>query len=279
MPDEFFRFRMGDFECLTVSDGDLGYAGTADIFFTNAPPADLDRSLQKYRLSPGCVPVSWTCLLIDTGKHRILVDTGSGPDSAPAGGNVFANLVLAGVHPTAIDVVIFTHGHADHAGGGVDANGQPAYPNAQYKLSRLEWEHWEGKGERDKYLAPLADRLELLDGEAELLPGLRVHPAGGHTPGHLVVEVESRGSKLFALGDLLLHPLHVEHPEWYTTIDSDPAGVVATRKRWLAAASREKALVQTAHLAFPGLGHIHPAGRAQDWHPLEIESGEVSRSI
>jgi glyoxylase-like metal-dependent hydrolase (beta-lactamase superfamily II) len=269
MQNEFHRFRVGDFECLAISDGDLGYAGTTDMFFPNAPSADLNRSLIKYQLLPERVPVSWTCLLIDTGEHKILVDTGSGPDSAPAGGKVQENLVLAGVQPAAIDFVIFTHGHADHTGGGVNADGRPAFPNALYKLSRLEWDHWEGKGERDKYLEPLADRLELLEGEAELLPGLRVHPAGGHTPGHLVVEVGSRGEKLLALGDLLLHPLHVEHPDWYTTIDSDPARVVATRKRWLAAAIKEKALVQTAHLAYPGLGHIHPAGRGQDWHPLE----------
>ena len=62
----------------------------------------------------------------------------------------------------------------------------------------------------------------LLDEEAEIVPGIGVLPAPGHTPGHMVVSVSSGSEVLLYIADTVLHPLHLEHPDWCSIYDIAP---------------------------------------------------------
>jgi len=188
--ESFYRFKLGAFECIVVSDGFFAYPHPAQIFFVNAPQKDLARALGEHDLDPE----EWqeyvspySCLLINTGQHRVLVDTGAG-DMAPTAGKLLPNLRAAGVAPEEIDTVILTHGHPDHTGGNIDSEGKLAFPKARYVMWKAEWEFWTSEPDLSyltnehikqlilmgahRYLPPIQDRLDLVNHETEIVPGI-----------------------------------------------------------------------------------------------------------
>jgi len=101
---------------------------------------------------------------------------------------------------------------------------------------------------------------------ASILSPLFVAP--GHTPGHMALTTSSGGEQLLYISDAVLHPIHLEHPEWYAAVDFTPEQVVATRCRLLNMATVERAMVLAFHFPFPGLGHVVQKGEGWKWHPI-----------
>jgi glyoxylase-like metal-dependent hydrolase (beta-lactamase superfamily II) len=284
-----YRFTIGMFECFAVSDGKHVYTDPAPLLFANAPTAQLEQALQAYHIQLAKW-VEWTstytCLLIATGTHNVLVDTGAG-GLAPTG-MLPQNLRAIGIMPEAIDTVVLTHGHPDHIGGTIDALGNQVFPHARIVMWRTDWEFWTMPVERahgdpmlefmvpfaHEHLLPLQDRIDLLDHEGEIVPGIHAIAAPGHTPGHMALAIESGDQHLLHLADAVVHPIHVEHPEWFMSFDILPEQAVTTRHKLLQRAVAEQSLVSAFHLPFPGLGYIIPAGERWQWQPLE-ESGIV----
>ena len=275
---------------MAVSDGTHTYAPPtfpppATFLFANAPKEHLEQTLREHNLQPE----QWTewispyiCLVVNTGKHQVLVDTGAG-GLDPNTGKLLQNLQAAGIAPGDIDTVILTHGHPDHIGGNVVSEGKPAFPNARFVIWKEEWDFWtsdlaELKVEEHlkelllttarKNLPPIQDQLDLVDHETEIVPGIRVVAAPGHTPGHMAVVIASDGEQLLYISDAVLHPIHVEQPEWYAAFDFAPWQVTITRRRLLNKAAAEKALVLAFHFPFPGLGHVIQKGEQWKWQPI-----------
>jgi len=224
----------------------------------------------------------YICLVFDTGKHLVLVDTGAdglGPDT----GKLLQHLQIQGISPEDIDTVILTHGHPDHLGGNTDAEGKPVFVHARYVICRDEWDFWMSEqaelkldehsrevllGYARKNLPPIQNQLSLVNYETEILPGIQTIAAPGHTPGHMALAISSEGEQLLCVSDTVLHPIHLEQPDWYAAVDLDPGQVEDTRRRILAKAANEKALVVAFHFPFPGLGHVIPKGDAWQWQPI-----------
>jgi glyoxylase-like metal-dependent hydrolase (beta-lactamase superfamily II) len=99
--------------------------------------------------------------------------------------------------------------------------------------------------------------VELVDTELEVVPGVRLISAPGHTPGHLCVAVTSGREMAIYTGDLLHHHSQLEHPEWSPAFDLLPEQSAASRKRILAEALQQRAILLTAHLPTPGI--VRPA--------------------
>ena len=277
------RFSVGALDCIAVSDGALVCGPPDDpppasVLFANAPQAEVEAALEE---AGETLPwMQWTeeitCLLVDAGGQRILIDAGAG-ELDPETGRLIEHLAGAGVAPADIDAVIISHGHPDHIGGLVTGDGALAFPAARIFLSKTEWEFWMG-GEAERVLPAevaamlvgfacktlplIEDRVELIDEEAELFPGVRCLPMPGHTPGHLALELWSRSEQLLVVADAILHPLHVDHPEWHAVVDADPVLVAQTRRALLAKAAAEACLVHAFHFPFPGLGRVsaHDSG-------------------
>jgi glyoxylase-like metal-dependent hydrolase (beta-lactamase superfamily II) len=192
------------------------------------------------------VDTPYTCLLLKTGHHKVLIDTGA-DGLAPTTGNLLKNLQAAGTSPNEITDVVLTHGHPDHIGGVLEPSGQPAFPNARYLMSTTEWNFWNDSsalhdavmdhhmkqmlvGCAQKHLPPLKGQIELFDGEKEIVPGIQAIPAPGHTPGHSALLVSSSEAQLLHLSDAVLHPLHLENPGWRNVFDLDPERTANTRR-------------------------------------------------
>ncbi|UCC61458.1 MAG: MBL fold metallo-hydrolase, partial [Anaerolineae bacterium] len=263
MDNKSYRFNVGTFECTVVSDGTHVYEHPAQVLFANAPQEQLERVLRAHGIDLATWtewPSPYPGLVIDTGEHKVLVDTGAG-GSIPVTGELISNMQAAGIAPEEIDTVILTHGHADHLGGNVDAEGQPVFLNARYVMWVDGWEFWTAD-EPDlsslpfpepliqllitvahNNLRPLQDRFDLVDRETEVVPGVRILAAPGHTPGHSAVLASSGGEKLLCPSDVALHPIHIEQPGWYSPVDLAPEQALTSRRRLLQMAATEKALV------------------------------------
>src|SRR4030042_5311846 len=144
MISESFRFYVGNFECIAVSDGSLGNPASAhQLLFKNAPLELLTNvlSAQNIRLDQWVEVLN--CLVIKTDANCVLIDTGIGiHDWAPNAGRLLRNLCDEGIEPNNIDTVIISHAHGDHIGGNTDHEGQAAFPQARYYMHKDEWDFW-----------------------------------------------------------------------------------------------------------------------------------------
>ena len=290
MNTEVYRFNVGDFECMAISDGTFLYEPPlipppATFLFANAPKGVLDQVLREN----GIQAEQWLafkdpfiCVMVNTGRHKVLVDTGA-DGITPNTGRLLRNLHAVGIEAGEIDTVILTHGHEDHVGGNTNAQGKPAFPKARYVMWKEEWTFWTSdetseKAEKlignsllgfiRKNLLPIQHQMDLVDHEAEIVPGIRTVPAPGHTLGHMAVVVSSNGEQLLCISDAFIHPIHIEHPEWYTTFDMAPEQLIKTRHLLLNKAAIEKALMLASHFPFPGLGHVVRRRTRWQWQPI-----------
>jgi glyoxylase-like metal-dependent hydrolase (beta-lactamase superfamily II) len=88
----------------------------------------------------------------------------------------------------------------------------------------------------------------------------------------MVLAISSEGEELLCVSDVVLHPIHLERPEWHAAVDLDPRQTEATRRRLLTRAATDKALVLAFHFPFPGLGHVIQEREAWQWQPIEATS-------
>jgi glyoxylase-like metal-dependent hydrolase (beta-lactamase superfamily II) len=286
MNADTYRFRVGDFDCMAASDGTFAYPDQS--FFVNASGARLEEMLQERGARPGEILAPWTCLYIDTGQHRVLVDTGGGAGLAPTVGKLLSSLRAEGIEPGDVDTVILTHGHPDHIGGNTDAEGEPTFPNARHVMWKDDWHFWTSQPDLSrlqvdddlaqlmivqagKNLPPIRSQLDLLDRETEIVPGITAVEAPGHTSGHMALVVSSGSEQLLHISDAALDPIHLQEPDWYPAFDLAPDQARATRRDLLERAAATRALVLACHFPFPGLGHV--IRRRDDWQWRPVEQG------
>jgi len=202
------------------------------------------------------IPVN--CALLREGDTVVLVDTGVGSQPRTFLPHLQTTL-LEQLDPEDVDVVVHTHLHVDHVGW------TGVFPNARYVVHEDDWSYFMSEPSlaerphlREKVL-PLVEQFELVSGEAEIAPGIRVQPAPGHTPGHLIV----RAGGYAAIGDLVAHELQVVDPDLVFVNDMDSDVAAATRRRIVAELAEEGAAVIAGH--FRGIGRFEPAGKGFRW--------------
>ena len=274
-----YRFGLGDFECVSLSDGSVDYP--LKNFFANVPIGQVEEALRQRNLPLDYVTTPYTYLFVDTGEHHVLVDMGAGR-LGPRTGRLLQSMSEAGIDPAEIDTVMITHAHPDHVGGTLGEDGKPIYASAHYYIWKDEWEFWFSELAEVKTpkmfvtcartnLEPLQDRVTLLDRESEVVPGVGAIPAPGHTPGHMVVSVSSGGERLLYIGDTVLYPLLLERPDWLPIYDTVPEKAAASKRRIFDLAAEAKALVIGQHFPpFPSLGHVVKRGEGWQWQPVEV---------
>ncbi|WP_229215423.1 MBL fold metallo-hydrolase [Duganella sp. CY15W] len=274
----FHRIMLGDFEVTALSDG------TIDLPFDkllHEPAAVTTKALARnFQNTP--TESSVNAFLINTGSKLILVDTGAGSLFGPTLGKLVANLKASGYRPEQVDEIYLTHLHPDHVGG-LAASSQTVFTNAVVRADKHDTDFWLSQANMDKApvdskgffqgamasLNPYAQRVQPFSGDTELAAGVRATSSYGHTPGHTIYTVESKGKKLVLIGDLIhAGAVQFPHPEVTIGFDSDAKNAAAARAKVFQAAAREGALVGASHISFPGLGHLRTAGKGYDWVPV-----------
>ncbi|SPL94248.1 putative Zn-dependent hydrolase [[Actinomadura] parvosata subsp. kistnae] len=194
------------------------------------------------------------CFLIRDAADRLtLVDTGIGGTDSPAStwapvpGTLAGELAAAGVAPADIGTVILTHLHSDHASGAV-ADGRPAFENARYVVQKADLDAAKGPV-LDDVVTVIKGQLHVVEGDAEVAPGVRVRHTPGHTPGHQI----ARAGELAMTGDLVLHPVQLDDPSVPYLYDDDQDAAVRSRTEVLAALRAERAILATGHFSEPFL--------------------------
>ena len=276
--------RLGDLELLVVSDGvlrqDAGavFGLTPRVMWEPYVP-ELDG---KHRL-----PMGLNCMVVRGEGKTVLVETGVGtkagrlPGAAGTEGSgaLLQNLEREGIRPEDVDIVVNTHLHFDHAGGNTlisEGKPVPSFPRARYLIQKGEWRVASSPNERTRatYLAenfePLEDarQVELVEGEVEVIKGLRLVPAPGHTADHCIVEMDSGGQHALYVGELAQQPVMLERIAWISAFDVLPLVSLETKKRVIERALERRALIVSVHAPYPGLGRLRLEDSRCRWEPL-----------
>jgi glyoxylase-like metal-dependent hydrolase (beta-lactamase superfamily II) len=220
---------------LPIVDGFGPLARFADVFPTASADVTADAQRDAPQLMRGgewWIPVR--SYLIESGRTRILVDTGLGGRPREFMSETESTL-LGQLEPERVDLVAFTHLHVDHIGW----NG--GFPHARYVACEREW-HWAlDRSDRaelnDEKLVPIEASTELVDSAHAIAPDVRLRPTHGHTPGHCAVVADTPAGPVAIVGDVCLHPVQVRHPSLVYVWDVDPVEAARTRIEtlgWLA---------------------------------------------
>ncbi len=223
--------------------------------------------------------MSFHSIVVRTGHSTILIDTCVGNDkerpSLPEwhlqNRPFLRTLARQGVNPQDVDYVMCTHLHADHVGWNTrlrDGRWVPTFPNAEYIFARTEaeyWQHVHDTGPENDYRRPWEDSVQpileagqatLVDMDHEIEAGVTLMPAPGHTPGTVILNLRQGEDQAFATGDVIHHPVQIEHPEWSSNFCNDPDQSRVTRRSFLESVADTDAYVLAAHFAAPAAVRI-----------------------
>jgi glyoxylase-like metal-dependent hydrolase (beta-lactamase superfamily II) len=238
----------------------------------------------------GTLNLSFNSYVIETPDHLILIDAGIGnakerPDR-PAWhrreADFLERLETLGYRSGDFDVVINTHLHADHVGWNTTGGGEgwrPTFPNARYIVPKGELAHWSSLYAADKHalhgafadsVQPVLDAglYDAVDLPAQIVPGLWLEPAPGHTRGMAVVRLVADEAELLILADVLHSPIQLATPDLTSNFCVDPAQARATRRRLLDACAGTDTIVATYHFPPPVFGQIVKAGAGYALDPV-----------
>ncbi|MFZ6871595.1 MBL fold metallo-hydrolase [Undibacterium sp. Di27W] len=277
----FYRSMLGDFEITVLSDGTFPFP--AAQMLTNTSQEKVNKALAKSHLSSPVI-TSVNGFLINTGNKLVLIDTGCGKFFGPSLGKLLSNLQAAGYQAEQVDEIYLSHLHPDHIGG-LGEGDKAVFPNAIVRVDRQDAEHWlnpanmarapkeiQAYYERaSKVLQPYveANRLKTFDGNSELLPGIKAIASHGHTAGHSIFKLESKGQTLVLWGDLMhVAAVQFETPAVAIQFEENSKFATLQRQKAYADAAQHAYLVGAAHLSFPALGYVRKEGKGYAWMPL-----------
>jgi glyoxylase-like metal-dependent hydrolase (beta-lactamase superfamily II) len=281
---------------ITIGDYSVGRVAELEFpafsaleFFPAATPDMLEQARRAYpsRISAdGKLVMSFHSFVLRTGRHTILIDTCCNK-SRPGRGqfdqgknDYLAGLAELGVKPEEVTHVMCTHLHWDHVGWNtrrVDGEWVPTFPNAQYLMAKREYDHWDAVYAKEKdnrthvhalafedSVLPLmrAERAVLVADDFELDHGVSIEPCHGHTPGHVVVNVQSNDRRGVLIGDAIHHPMQLLFPDLSTRADSDMDMSRVSRRALIDKHAGTGNLVMPHHFSTPSCGTIEPAGDA-----------------
>ncbi len=259
---------LGTIKIDVLSDGNLRLPVGGVI--PDAPKQELAALLAKYKLPTNMLEPDCNLTLLRDGERTILFDVGAGPNFMPSAGRLADAMEAIELDPSDVTHVVFTHAHPDHLWGLMDDFDEPVFAEAEYMISKREWDFWidpetvnkisDGRksfaaGAR-RNLASIEDKITRFNYGEEILPGIQSLDTHGHTPGHTSFEVRSGSESLLITGDALTnHAVSFEKPDWRSGSDQNGEQGIRTRKMLLDRLAAEKMRIVGFHLPYPGIGY------------------------
>ena len=258
---------LGDVEIVALLDVDATMP-IWDVFDRGDPPPGGAETLGD-RFPDDFTADAWRfrdrCFVVRSPAGVAVIDTGVGPIDSTFGrwlgvaGTLPDELDAIGLAPSDVGHVILTHAHSDHIGWNTVRTGDgfaPRFPNARYHLHEADVAWWrsfedeENARELAETLEPLvaSGQLDTSVDDSEVLPGLALRHAPGHTPGHRVILLEVGGERVLFAGDLLHFTFQLNDVDFRAPADESFEEGSRTRGAWLDRAEAEGMTLATAHL-------------------------------
>ncbi len=262
---------VGRVEIVSLLDADFGLP-LANVFPDVAAAAwEPYRRLYPAAFKEGSFFTHAQVYVLRAGGQTVIVDAGIGPG---ANGALEADMRRKGVEPSQVDVVVFTHLHADHVGWAV-RDGKAFFPRARHLTPKADWQFFRSpeRAAQNAHVARLealekAGVLELVEGERTVTAELTLLPTPGHTPGHQSVAILSAGERGYVLGDVVNHPAQLQETEWCATFDNDKPAARTTRRWVVERLEVEGSVFAAGHLPVPGLGRLARVEGRRVFQPL-----------
>ena len=232
----------------------------------------------------GRIPMPVQSFVLRTRHHNILIDTCIGNDKERPGlvemhrltTGYIDRLAKLGLTPEDIDFVMCTHLHVDHVGWNtrlIDGRWVPTFPNARYIMSRTDYAATQAAADMPGMVAPVrncfrdsvlpvveAEQADMIDGVHQMLDEFTLRPAPGHSPGHIRIELDSRGETGVFAGDMLHSPLQIPLWQLSSKVCWDKELSAKSRRELLEFCVDKDALLIPGHFEAPHVGRIREEG-------------------
>lgn len=277
------RFNVGNLRVSVIDDARFTFPAPA--FAVNQEPGTIESFLQQYGLAQDFVSLHMQVTLVESGSHKVLLDTGMGdvtfPGNGADNGRLISSLWALGVAPKDITDVIISHGHPDHIGS-CSKNGEPLFKNARYHIPPAELDFWTQKPDSDdpffkfmlavgnEQLLPVKELISPYTDGDEIVPGITAIAAPGHTIAHHAFLLHDGDHKLLHLMDSAVHYLvGTEQPDWALAVELDSDQAAATRNTLFKQAVDQQLLVAGYHFPFPGIGRLIQQNNSWRYIPMQ----------
>jgi glyoxylase-like metal-dependent hydrolase (beta-lactamase superfamily II) len=283
-----YRYKLGEFEIIQLMDGARTFP-MSDQFVANVSKDEAIKAAAAAYMPDGKITIPFSPMLINTGSKLVLIDTGNGlgANAATKGavGQARMNMEAAGFDPKQVDIVIISHFHGDHIGGLKNADGTPAFPNAEIKVPAVEQAFWSDDANAAKAngfnKAQFPNVKKMMAGvkttpyeaNKEVAPGITSIFTPGHTPGHMSFTVASGGKQILVQSDVTNIPsMFLQHPDWHASFDNDGTLAQQTRHKIMDMAAADKLIVVGYHFPYPCVGYVEKDGNGYrlvpaGWNP------------
>lgn len=179
-----------------------------------------------------------------------------------------------------IDVVILSHLHTDHVGGGVKRINDklvPRFPKAKYIIDKEEWQDAAHPDERssavyvvERYNAlEKSGQIEFIDSDIELFPGITIDHTGGHTPGHFALRMESGGEKVWYYADIFTTAAHMA-VAYVPGTDLFPLRTMEVKRKFLPQIIEENIIMAFDHDVNMPFAMVAQDGKKLKVSPVEL---------
>jgi len=280
-----YALKVGDIDVLVVSDGVLPLP--TQMLGHNVSAAERAPWFKDMYLPPDALDWALNVMVVRSGDQNILIDAGLGMDpdlNLPRAGQLIRRLGASGIDLREITDVVITHLHMDHIGGLlVDGVKEQLRPDLRIHVAASEIEFWKSpdftrtnmppgfpdalRATATQFLAEYGSQVRTFEDAREIAPGVTARRTGGHTPGHSVVRLSSKGEALTFAGDAIF-AVGFEQPNWHNGFEHDPEGAAQVRIALLNELAGTGEMLVATHLPFPSVGRVSADGGAFRWVPV-----------
>ncbi|BDS08365.1 hydrolase [Oceaniferula spumae] len=284
-----YHFKIGDIDAWSISDGFMKLGQGLSLMYPEAERENMANALKNHSEPLDHLPLYVNVLVIKKGDEIALFDAGFGPPENKNRGWLASGLKKIGIQPEQVTATYLSHAHSDHIAGFV-TDGKPTFKNAALHVTPEEYNFWRSKNpdftktkrnpkaipgmvkQAQKNLEILTPLKQFAPVGASMLDGtVTVENGFGHTAGHAIYRIKSKGEELLHIVDLAHHHLLMfQNPAWKIGWDNNLQLAVQTRKRVFSQAATAKTRVYGFHVPFPGLGRINKLGEGYRWVPERL---------